>query len=52
MTYTEDGLTPKVVTLQKGKTYKVFINAMVTLQGCMSTITLPGLDDNIQQVKY
>jgi hypothetical protein len=51
MTYTEQGLTPSTINLQVGKTYSIVIDAQTTVYGCMSTIYLPGLDDNIQSIK-
>jgi len=51
MTYTDNGLTPAVVTLKKGKKYKITINAKTTVYGCMNAISLPWLDDNLQNIR-
>ena len=51
MTYTDSGLTPSVVNLQIDKTYTIVIDVETTIYGCMSTIYIPGLDENIQSIK-
>jgi len=51
MTYSNDGLTPATLNLQSGKTYKIIIDSQIDIGWCMSTILLPGLDNNTQLVK-
>ena len=51
MTYTDSGLTPSVVNLQIDKTYTIVIDIETNIYGCMSTIYIPGLDENIQSIK-
>ena len=51
MTYTSDGLTPATLNLQSGKTYTIIIDSQIDIGWCMSTILLPGLDNNTQLVK-
>lgn len=51
MTYSENGLEPAIINLQSGKKYKIIIDSQVDIWWCMSTILLPGLDNNTQLVK-
>ncbi len=51
MTYTADGLQPQELILEKGNHYQIDIIPETTVQWCMSTILLPGLDSHISMVK-
>ncbi|MDR0860715.1 MAG: sulfite exporter TauE/SafE family protein [Candidatus Peribacteria bacterium] len=52
MTYTaKDFLQPHEIELTLGKEYEIVIDAQTTLYGCMSTIFISGLDNNIQSVE-
>ena len=50
MQYNDSWLTPSTITVQKGKSYTIQIKLNTTINGCMSTITLPGLDDSIKNI--
>ena len=41
MQYNASGLTPSTITVQKGKSYTIQMKINTTINGCMSTITLP-----------
>jgi hypothetical protein len=49
--YTTSGLVPARVELEVGKSYTLKISVETTVYGCMSTIYLAGLDDNIQSLQ-
>jgi len=51
MTYTDSWLSPSTINLEVGKVYEIVIDAQTTVYGCMSTIYIPGLDENIQSIK-
>jgi len=51
MTYTDNWLKPWKLNLQKGKSYEILIDVQTTVYGCMSTMYLPWLDENIQSVQ-
>ncbi len=51
MTYTDDWLKPWKINLQKGKSYNIIIDIQTTVYGCMSTMYIPWLDENIQAIK-
>jgi len=50
MTYDESWLQPSIVNAQVGKSYKISIKLNKDIYGCMNTITLPWLDENIQNI--
>lgn len=41
MQYDDSRLTPSTITVQKGKSYTIQMKFNTTINGCMSTITLP-----------
>jgi hypothetical protein len=51
MTYTTSGLQPETVQLTAGKQYEIVIDVQTTVYGCMSTIYLEGLSDDIQSIR-
>jgi hypothetical protein len=51
MNYDESGLSPATVNLEVGKAYTISINVTTDVYGCMNSIYIPGLDDNIQSVR-
>jgi len=51
MTYSANGLEPWTLTLQSGKKYKIIIDSQIDVGWCMSSILLPGLDNNTQFVR-
>ncbi len=51
MQYTQVWLEPTTINLEVGKTYKIKIDVQKTVYGCMSTIYIPWLDENIQTIK-
>ena len=51
ITYMDDWLKPWKLNLQKGKYYNIIIDVQTTVYGCMSTIYIPWLDENIQAIK-
>jgi len=51
MTYSANGLEPATINLQLGKKYKIIIDSQIDVGWCMSTILLPGLDNNTQFVR-
>lgn len=51
MTYTDSWLSPSTINLEVGKVYEIVIDAQTTVYGCMSTIYIPWLDENIQSVR-
>lgn len=51
MEYTSNWLTPSNLNLKSWKTYKIVINSKTTVGGCMSTILIPWLDENVQYVR-
>ena len=50
MNYDESGLSPAAINLEVGKSYTISIKVNKDVVGCMNTISIPGLDDNIQNV--
>ncbi|MDR2416216.1 MAG: cupredoxin domain-containing protein [Candidatus Peribacteria bacterium] len=48
LTYSSVGLTPALVELEVGKSYSLNIAVETTVYGCMSTIYLAGLNNDIQ----
>lgn len=50
MNYEESGLTPAAITVEAGKSYTIVIKVNKDVVGCMNTISIPGLDENIQNV--
>jgi hypothetical protein len=50
MNYDASGLTPAAINVEAGKSYTILINVKTDVVGCMNTISIPGLDDNIQNV--
>jgi hypothetical protein len=48
--YTEQWLVPNVVNLEKWKNYEITITPETTVYGCMSTITIPWLDNSIKPI--
>ena len=50
MDYNESGLTPATINVDAGKTYTISIKVNKDVVGCMHTISIPGLDENIQNV--
>ena len=50
MQYNASGLTPSTITVQKGKSYTIQMKINTTINGCMSTITLPWLDNSVQGI--
>ena len=44
-------LVPATVNLVAGKSYKLIITPSANGGGCMNTMTIPGLDDNVYPVK-
>lgn len=51
MKYTSKWLEPASVTVELWKTYHIVIDSQTTVYGCMSTITLPWLDNSIKEIK-
>ena len=51
MKYTSKWLQPASVTVELWKTYHIVIDSQTTVYGCMSTITLPWLDNSIKEIK-
>ena len=51
MKYTNKWLQPASVTVELWKTYHIVIDSQTTVYGCMSTITLPWLDNSIKEIK-
>jgi len=51
MTYTDKWLNPSVINLEVGKSYTIIIDVQTSVYGCMSTIYIPWLDENIQSIK-
>jgi sulfite exporter TauE/SafE/copper chaperone CopZ len=51
MQYTDSWLTPSTIYLEIDKVYAIIIDTQTTVYGCMSTIYIPWLDENIQSVK-
>ena len=51
MKYTSKWLQPASVTVELWKTYHIVIDSQTTAYGCMSTITLPWLDNSIKEIK-
>ena len=51
MTYTSKWLEPSSITVELWKTYHIVIDSQTTVYGCMSTITLPWLDNSIKEIK-
>ncbi|MDD2487221.1 MAG: sulfite exporter TauE/SafE family protein [Candidatus Gracilibacteria bacterium] len=49
LTYTSAGLSGNI-DVKKGGSYKIIIDVKDTISGCMSTILIPGLDENIQSL--
>ncbi|MEI6426734.1 MAG: cupredoxin domain-containing protein [Candidatus Absconditabacteria bacterium] len=50
MNYEESGLTPATINVEAGKSYTIVIKINKDVVGCMNTISIPGLDENIQNV--
>jgi len=50
MTYDESWLQPSIINTEVGKSYTISIKLNKDIYGCMSTITLPWLDENIQNI--
>lgn len=50
MTYNESWLEPWVINVQAGKSYTIIIKVNTDIYGCMSTISIPWLDNNIQNI--
>lgn len=48
LTYDSYGLSNRNVVLEKGKNYVIRISVKDTIRGCMHTILIPELDENIQ----
>ena len=51
MVYTSKGLEPSSITVELWKTYQIIIDSKTTVYSCMSTITLPWLDNSIKEIK-
>ena len=51
MKYTSKWLEPASITVELWKTYHIVIDSQTTVYGCMSTITLPWLDNSIKEIK-
>jgi hypothetical protein len=51
MVYAKGGLKPAVLNLEVGKSYEIVIDVQTTIYGCMSTIFLRGLDENMQSIE-
>ena len=51
MKYTSKWLEPSSITVEVWKTYHIIIDSQTTVYGCMSTITLPWLDNSIKEIK-
>ena len=50
MNYDASGLSPAAINVEAGKAYTISIKVTTDVVGCMNTISIPGLDDNIQNV--
>lgn len=44
-------MIPDTITLQASKSYKLIITPSANGGGCMSTLTIPGIDENIYKIK-
>lgn len=51
MQYTSNWLQPSNLNLKAGKNYKLVIDAKVSEGWCMSTMMVPGLDENVQYIQ-
>ena len=51
MVYTNKWLEPSSITVELWKTYQIIIDSKTTIYWCMSTITLPWLDNSIKEIK-
>lgn len=49
--HTAFALNPETVTLAAGKSYKLIITPTENGGWCMSTMTIPGIDDNVYPIK-
>ncbi len=50
MQYTDEWLFPKVLNLQLWHRYKIIIEVQTTIYSCLTTIYIPGLDNNYQEL--
>lgn len=48
--HNEYALVPETVTLTAGKSYKLIITPSADWGGCMSTLTIPGIDNNVYPI--
>ena len=51
MTYTDDGISPTSLRVKAWRTYTIVIDVKTNVYGCMSTIFLNKLDENISTIK-
>jgi protoheme ferro-lyase len=51
MTYWEDGLQPSVLNLELWKRYKIVVDVQVSIYSCLTTMYIPGLDNNYKELK-
>lgn len=47
----EFNLIPSTVNLSAGKSYKLIITPSADWWGCMNTMTIPGIDNNVYPIK-
>lgn len=51
MVYGENGLKPTVLNLEVWKKYKIVVDVQVNIYSCLTTMYIPGLDNNYKELK-
>lgn len=51
MVYGEDGLKPTVLNLEVWKKYKIVVDVQINIYSCLTTMYIPGLDNNYKELK-